>query len=139
MSKMIAVRKEFGESFPDVVRGFGAMGYSKRATAEVLGFNLSYFRQLLTRFNLHIHFVLQPQQRAECRSGGCIAGSESAKRPGNGRPLSYSDDELLAMVGRCRSSRDFEASTLIYRTTVSRRFGSWGKAKELAVERGFGT
>lgn len=137
MSKMIAVRKEFGEPFVDVVRGFAEMGYSKRSTAQILGFNLPYFRDLLARFELHGDFLPQAQQRKECRSGGCVAGSAAASRPGNGRAITYTDDDLLAMVGRSRSSRDFESSTMIYRSTVSRRFGSWGNAMELAKKRGF--
>ena len=75
MTKMMAIRKEYGEPFQEVVKGFAAMRYSKTATAQTLGFNLSYFRQLLTRFNLHDYFYPKGKEQNEsCRAGnrpGC--------------------------------------------------------------------
>lgn len=70
MNKLLAVRKEFGEPFVDVVRGFAEMGYSRRMTANVLNFNLSYFRALCTRFDLHRHFKPQGKMRRDCKGGG---------------------------------------------------------------------
>jgi hypothetical protein len=69
MNKLIAVRKEYGESFVDVVKGFAAQGNSRTLTARTLGFNLSYFRQLCSRFDLHKHFKPQGEMRDECKQG----------------------------------------------------------------------
>lgn len=133
MSKMVEIRREFQEPFVDVVKGFAAMRYSKRATAQILGFNLPYFRTILTRFDLHQYFVPQAEQLPECRGGGSQAGTESAKRPNNRRPRAYSDEYLLRLVAKHPRANDFQSSTMIYLSTVRRRFGSWRKARELAV------
>ncbi len=66
-TKIQAVRKEFDEPFRDVVKGFAEMGYSRMATAEILEFNLSYFRTLCVRFDLHKYFKPQKEMRDECK------------------------------------------------------------------------
>lgn len=68
--KIVAVEKEFDEPFADVIQGFAAMGYSRKAVAEILEFNLPYFRELLDRYDLHRHFLPQSMMRAECRGHG---------------------------------------------------------------------
>ena len=70
MTKMIAIRYEYGEPFSAVVSGYADLGYSRRMTASVLGINLSYFRQLCTRFDLHKHFRPQVEMRRDCKGGG---------------------------------------------------------------------
>jgi hypothetical protein len=80
-TKIHAIRKEFGEPFRDVVRGFAQMGYSQRATAEILEFNRSYFRQLCARFDLLRHFKKQRDMRDECKPyGGAGPGWTKGKK-----------------------------------------------------------
>src|SRR5690242_16404655 len=108
MSKMLEVRREFGEPFADVVRGFAEMGYSRTATAQALGFNLPYFRTLLTRFDLHRHFKPQREQRPECRGKGTKKpGMMVGGRVRNGGKRKYTDEHLLQLVSISRSSSDF--------------------------------
>jgi len=70
MTKMLQVRREYGESFCDVVRGYAELGYSRRLTAAVLGINVGYFRQLCSRFDLHRHFRPQALMRPDCKGRG---------------------------------------------------------------------
>lgn len=69
MTKIQQVRKEYGESFKEVVIGFAEQGNSKRLTAATLGINSSYFLKLLDRFELHGHFRPKGEQRPECQGG----------------------------------------------------------------------
>lgn len=128
MNKLIAVRKEYGEPFTDVVRGFAEMGYSRRAVADVLGFNLSYFRQVLTRFDLHRHFQPQAQMRGECKGGG-KGWPKGKERP---RDATYTNEQLLAEVRRLPSYSMSRCVGNIDPKTVQNRFGSWTRARELA-------
>lgn len=70
MTKMLRIRREYGESFCDVVKGYAELGYSRTLTAAVLGINLSYFRQLCSRFDLHRHYKPQGEMRRDCKGGG---------------------------------------------------------------------
>lgn len=55
--KLRAIRQEYNEPFREVVRGYAALGYSKTATREVLGFWPQLFHRLLTQFDLHQYFI----------------------------------------------------------------------------------
>lgn len=123
MTKIHQVRQEFGEPFCDVVKGFATMGYSKRATAEILEFNRSYFLQICTRFNLHQHFNKpQREMRPECK--GAERRSRKGWPKGKKRPFRprYTDDYLLGLVTRYPSFSDFRSWAPVDPTTVSRRF-----------------
>lgn len=80
MNKLMQVRKEYGEPFVEVVRGFARQRNSISLTAETLGFNKSYFYQLLDRFDLRKEFhPVGLEQRQECR-GGTRQGARSIHR-----------------------------------------------------------
>lgn len=128
MNKLMSVRKEFGEPFVDVVRGFAELGYSRTATAEILDFNLSYFRELLDRFDLHQHFLPRAQLRRECKGGG-RGLPKGFKRP---REPKYSDDMLLAEVRRIPSYSVARCVGNVNVSTIQNRFGSWTRARQLA-------
>jgi len=71
MGKLLEIRKEFGEPFVDVVKGFAEMGYSKTATAKILGIANRYFRDVCRRFDLNKFFPkTASERRRECRGGG---------------------------------------------------------------------
>jgi len=127
--KLAAVEREFGEPFDDVIRGFAAMGYSKQAVAKILDFNLSYFRAVLTRRELHGCFLPQAQQRPECKGGG--KGAPSG-RPNTWTQRKYSDEHLLRQVKEASTMRDFRDRLRIDPKTVRIRFGSWRRARRLA-------
>ena len=129
-SKMLQVRKEYGESFQEVVKGFAEMGYSRSRVAETLEFNLSYFRELCTRFDLHKHFKQQGEMRVECRRGFGSKGWPKGK-PRPYRPR-YSDEDILKEVAIYDVSTLFQSMSDINISTVHRRFGSWQQAKEKA-------
>lgn len=129
MNKLMAVRKEFGEPFVDVVKGFAELGYSRSATAEILGFNLSYFRQLLTRFDLHKCFPEQANMRRECKSGGGAGWPKGVNRP---RAPRYTDEHLLAEVRRLPQYSFARCMGDVDPKTIQNRFGSWTRARQLA-------
>lgn len=120
MTKIQQVAKDYGESFPVVVKGFARMGYSKKRTAETLGYTEGGFHKILTTWGLHSHFLPRSQQRDECRGKGVA------------RPQRYSDAELLSAVARAGSCRKFASETGIAVNTVVVRFGSWSAAREMA-------
>lgn len=130
MSKMIQIRKDYGEPFVDVVRGFAEMGYSRSMTAATLGINLPYFRQLCTRFDLHRHFRPQNEMRQECKGGG-KGWPKGTPRP---RAPKYKDTDLLAEVRKYPVSTLFSTMSDIHLTTVQRRFGSFRQAVRLSRE-----
>ncbi len=131
MNKLMAIRKEYGEPFVDVVRGYAELGYSRTFTAEVLGINLSYFRALCARFDLHKSFLPQGEMRQECK-GGSKGGGGWPKGVARPRAVTYSDEQLLAEVRRIpdyslhRNMGDVDVST------IQGRFGSWKQARALA-------
>ena len=131
MTKMALIRKEYGESFKEVVRGYAEMGYSRSFTASTLGINLSYFRQLCTRFDLHRHFKPQGQMRRECRQGTNSTGGWPKGKP-RPRPPRYSFDEILAEVRKYPVSTLFESMSHISVSTVHRQFGSFTNALRAA-------
>jgi len=81
MSKLIQIRKEFGEPFTEVVRGFAAMGYSRRATAQAIGIGWGHFHRTLSRFDLHRHFLPRTEQN---RAWG---GGKGTPRMANRKPI----------------------------------------------------
>ena len=130
MNKLRQTAKEYDEPFVDVVKGYAEMGYSRRATAQILGYNLPYFRQLCARFNLHRHFKLQKDMRRECRKTTGAGGWPKGKK--RNRPPKYSDKDILAQVRIYNDRNLFMAMADIHIVTVTRRFGSFAKALKLA-------
>jgi hypothetical protein len=131
MSKVDDIEDEFDESFSEVVRGFALMGYSRTATASILEINLSYFRQLLVKYDLHKHFKKQKDMRGESRSGGSNYW-KGKKREFNPR---YSDRYLLELVAQFPCWSDFMSMAPVGYDTVIRRFRMpWKKIVELAKE-----
>lgn len=128
MNKMRQISKEFDEPFVDVVRGFAEMGYSRRATAQILNINLPYFRRLCDRFGLHQHFKPQKDMRDECKGNG--RGWPPGKA--QNRRSKYSDTEILEEVRKYPASTLFQSLADIDLSTVQRRFGSWTAARSLA-------
>lgn len=130
MNKLRQIAKEYDEPFVEVVKGFAEMGYSRRATAEILEINLSYFRQLCTRFDIHRYFKDQKDMRRECRKtfgGGWPKGKKRESGP------KYTDDFLLKQVRSYPDSCTFASLADINISTVQRRFGSFAKARDLAL------
>lgn len=134
MTKIIRIRREFGEPFREVVKGFAEMGYSRRATAEILDINLSYFRQLCTRFDLHRHFKPQREMRPECRSHG--GGKGWLKGKARYVPRKYTDEYLLGLLRKYPDLTycQFENLAPVSASTIQRRFGGWNKARRQANE-----
>ena len=128
MNKMRQISKEFDEPFTDVVRGFAEMGYSRRATAQILNVSVSTFRKMCDRFNLHRHFPAKRDMRKECK--GRAAGWPKGKK--KHRKQQYTDREVLAEVAKYPASNLFSAMADISLSTVKRRFGSWTTARSLA-------
>jgi len=137
MTKVHQVRREFGEPFRDVVRGFAVMGYSRAATANILHFNLSYFRQLCTRFNLHQYFKPQREMRPECRGVGTTRKGwpKGKKRPFRAR---YTNEYLLGLVARYPIYGDFMSWAPVAASTVTRRFRvPWREIVKMAQQEVF--
>jgi hypothetical protein len=132
MNKLLAIRLEYGEPFVDVVQGFAKMGYSRRATADVLGVNLSYFRALCKRFDLHKHFLPQAQMRQECRGGVRMGGNGWPKGKARPRGVRYSDEQLLEEVRRIPDYSCFRTMASVDASTVQNRFGTFARARSLA-------
>ena len=134
MTKVHQVRRKFHEPFRDVVKGFAEMGYSRRATAEILEINLSYFRQLCTRFDLHKYFKPQSEMRPECRSRSSKGGWPKGK-PRN-VPRKYSDEYLLSLLRKHPDLTyyQFEHLAPVSASTIQRRFGGWSRAREISLQ-----
>lgn len=132
MTKMHNVRHEFGEPFSDVVKGFAIMGYSRRATAEILEFNLSYFRQICKRFDLHRHFKPQREMRPECRG---VGKTRKGWPKGKKRPYApkHTSEHLLGLVAKYPSYTDFLSWAPVAASTVTRRFKApWREIARMA-------
>jgi len=129
MTKIYTVRYEFKESFHDVVKGLATIGYSRRAVADVLNFNLSYFREVCTRFNLHQYFKPQCDMLPECRSHGkgWPKGKKQVRKP------RYTDEYLLSVVKQYPGYSDFMSCAPVSISTVTRRFRlPWFKIVNMA-------
>lgn len=135
MGKLLEIRKEFGEPFVDVVKGFAEMGYSKAATARALGIADRYFRDICRRFSLDKFFPkTASERRRECRGSGI--GWPKGKPRGTSHNK-VTDTELLAEVAAYPNLRLFRAKAKFDDRTVRRRFGSFGKAIARAQSAGF--
>ena len=131
MTKIHAIRAEFQEPFRDVVKGFALMHYSRRATAETLGINNSYFYQICTRFDLHRYFV-PANYLPICKPPGHKKGKQIRQ------PQRYTDEELLAALRQYSQRITMKHYDTIQQKpcadTIIRRFGTWKKAKKIASE-----
>jgi hypothetical protein len=131
MTKVQQVRKEFDEPFRDVVKGFAEMGYSRSFTAKVLEINLSYFRQLCTRFDLHQYFKPQSEMLLECKPKG--KGWPKGKK--QKRREKYSNNQLLYAVKKYPFYDQFILSAPMAASTVKRRFNvSWREITLMAKQ-----
>jgi hypothetical protein len=131
MTKVQQVRKEFDEPFRDVVKGFAEMGYSRSFTAKVLEINLSYFRQLCTRFDLHQYFKPQSEMLLECKPKG--KGWPKGKK--RKRREKYSNNQLLYAVKKYPFYDEFILSAPMAASTVKRRFNvSWREITLMAKQ-----
>lgn len=73
-------RKEYGESFKDVVLGYARMGYSKNFVAKQLSTDRSWFQLLLKRYKLDKCFLPQGEQNGICRGGWPKGKKRGSKR-----------------------------------------------------------
>lgn len=125
----LEVRREYGESLTEVIKGYALMGYSRRAIAEILNVPESTFHSIVKR--LHLEDRFNPKNYND----SCKPHST---KPRSGRPKGipmqrrYNDDELLAKVRRYPSQHSFDLLSGSSSTTVRRWFGSWSNAKRLA-------
>ena len=132
MSKMHQVRKEFKEPFRDVVQGMAVMGYSPKATAQILEVNPSWFDKLCERFDLKKHFRDRKHYNSTCKPPGPPKGTWM------NQPQKYSDWYLLSVLrgysAGISSIRFNQRQKTPCADTYVKRFGSWRKAKSLAHE-----
>lgn len=134
MGKLLEIRKEFGEPFVDVVKGFAEMGYSKTATAKILGIANRYFRDVCRRFDLNKFFPkTASERRRECRGGG-IGWPKGKPRETSHNKIT--DTEILAEVAAFPNLRLFRARARFDDRTVRRRFGSFKEAVAKAQSAG---
>jgi hypothetical protein len=134
MTKVQMVRKEYGEKFSDVVAGYARMGYSRTFTANLLDINLSYFRMLCSRFDLHKHFRKQRDMLPESRGvgvpktgGGWPRGKERPYKP------RYSDEYLFSLVRKWPGYMDFMCMAPVHISTLTKRYRcGWGEIVRLA-------
>lgn len=125
----LEVRREYGESLTEVIKGYALMGYSRRAIAEILNVPESTFHGIVKRFGLESKFNTKNYNES------CKARSN---KPRSGRPKGipgprrHTDEELLLMVRRYPSQHSFDLLSGSSSTTVRRWFGSWSNAKRLA-------
>lgn len=131
MTKVHQVRREFGEPFRDVVAGLAAMRYSKRATAQALSINPSYFIKLCERYKVIDKFPIKRKDYNEmCKPPGHPKGKKIHQ------PQRYTDAELLKILSgyslHITKHRYDYLQQKPCSDTIFRRFGSWRKAKRLA-------
>ena len=121
MTKLQAIREEFDEPFRDVVKGFARMGYSRRATREILEIKSKrYFAVVCKAFGLE-----------DCWRP--IAELCSTK--GRPRPRKYTDEELFAYVRQYPDLPKFKALSPVDHGTIYNRFRgySWREIVEMAA------
>jgi len=130
MTIVQSIRKEFNQSFHDVVRGVAGMGYSRRMTAAILDISPPWFNLLCVRFGLNRHFI--PHKRRTDQ-----VNFYRGPRPWvKGRARTYSDEYLLAQVRRHPSTYMFAEQTGVSITTVKNRFKKpWREIARMAKER----
>lgn len=126
MNKLLQIRREYDEPFVDVVKGFAEMGYSRRFTARVLGFNVVYLIALLNRFGLQRHFRSRRDMLPECKGPGWPKGKP------NPRGLRYSDEDIFNEIRRYKNYHDFARKAKMSMSLVEKRFG-WKNARRLAL------
>jgi len=130
MLKVMQIRKEFNEPFKDVISGFAEMGYSKRATAEILEIDRGYFYKcLLPRYAPDVTWKKQIDMRPECRAKG--KGWPKGKSRNNQKK--YTDEDLLMVVAKYETVEKFDNKAIPSASTVIKRFGSWNKARRMAT------
>jgi len=135
MTKVQQVRKEFNEPFRDVIAGFAEMGYSRKATAQILEINTSYFRQLIGYYAPDAPWKRQAEMREECKPRPSKGKGGWPKGKKRNKPQKYSDDYLLSLVRKHWDLpyRIFELLAPVSASTISRRFGTWNNARKLAA------
>jgi len=136
MSKALEIRKEFERPFAEVIRQFAIDGYSKRATAEILEINRSYFLKLIARYAPDATWKYHGNLRRECRSYGMDYRHDGhGFQPGHVyKTNKYTDSELLAEVSKYATYAQYRNNSKIAWTTVYRRFNcqGWNGIKKLA-------
>lgn len=128
MTKVQKIRREYGESFRDVVKGFAQQGESIKGTARALEIEYKYFRRLLTRFGLLHHFRDRKDMKPECRGVGHPSHAERNRRRGPRIP----DRELFEAVRKYPTWRRFDRESPYSPFTIKSRFGSFANALLLA-------
>lgn len=135
------IRQEFERPFREVVEQFAADGYSKRATAQILDVSLSQFRTLIVRYAPEAHWKYHRELRRECRSCGMNGGHQTGgwkkgkkRLPEQRKPRKYTDEQLFDMLRKYPhiNGHDWNQLGPCSITTITRRFGTWNKARALA-------
>lgn len=124
MTKVHQIRQEFDESFKDVVFWFAKTGYSKRATAQILGINRDWFRTLISR-----HAPDAPWKPVKERRDDCKPRNKKHK---------YSDEYLLSLLREFPglSIRKFNRVSPVSADIYFDRFSGYTFAKQLAEMKG---
>lgn len=132
-TKIQSIRKEFGEPFRDVVRGFAEMGYSRNMTAGILEINARWFFEICKNYNLNQYFTPYKGRR-DLQKQRLYAGGW--KRPNNTCIRKYSDADLLERVRKHPSSFLFAEQAGVTVKTVKDRFKKpWKEIVRQANER----
>jgi len=129
VTKVQQIRQEYKEPFRDVVASFAALGYSRKATAQILEINPSWFDCLCDRFHLKSKFD-RSKYNASCKAPGLPKGAKIK------RGVRFSDEQLLTILAgyseRISGKRFNYLQGSPCADTIIKRFGSWRKAKGLA-------
>lgn len=130
MTKIQQVRREFGDSFQNVVRGFAEDGISQRLTAASLGMTRTTLVYHCRRFDLLHLFKPRSQQAAICRAVG------QPKNYRVGPPRKYTLEYVWECIGFSQNSAVLKERFGICRKTVVTYTGmSWSQAKAFSQER----
>ena len=133
MGKLQEIRKQQGCLFSEAVQKHAAEGNSRALTADLLGVDLSYFRQLCDRFDLHGYFKAQEDMKRICRPTppGWPKGKPDTRRK---RGIKLTDDEILAEIRKYESHSLFQSMASVSLSTVKRRIHmQWGEARKIAL------
>ena len=132
MTKLLAIRREYGEPFQSVVRSFASMGYSKRAVCSILEYNRGTFKSECDRFDLNKYFRKQADMRTECKphGKGWVKGRKRNRMP------KYSDEYLLSLLSKHGdlTYNTFSNLAPVSASIIAKRFGSWNNARRLALQ-----
>lgn len=133
MNKLLAIRKEYGKAFVDVVRDYAQMGCSRKLTASILGLSLRYFMRLIQRFHLGGYFKPIMEMTPDCRGVGHPNKKGWPKGKPQRRLPKISNEQLFEEIRKYPFYGSFSAFAIMSMSTVEHRFGRWTTARAMAL------